>query len=122
MGKNKDVAVAFLRSVTSGQIRDAYKTYVSDDFRHHNSYFRGDAESLMRGMEENEAQFPGKELEVKHALEDGEFVAVHSRLQLEPGKVVAVVHLMRFSDGLIVEMWDVGQPLPAESQNENGPF
>jgi len=109
--------------VTSGRIREAYETHIATDLRHHNAYFPGDAASLMHGMEENDAAFPDKIFEVKHVLEDGDFVAVHSHIHLTPGDLgIAVVHLFRISDDRIVEMWDVGQPVPPDCPNENGVF
>lgn len=120
---HKKTAVAFLKLVISGKIREAYETYVSPEFRHHNPYFKGDRESLLRGMEENEQQFPNKAFEIKHILEDGDLVATHSRLQLKPDMPeMAVLHLFRFEGDKVVEMWDVGQPAPPESQNESGLF
>ena len=38
----------------------------------------------------------------------------------DPG--FAAVHLFRFDGDRIVELWDVGQPVPEESPNENGVF
>ncbi len=35
---------------------------------------------------------------------------------------VATLHLFRFEDGMIVELWDFGQPVPAESSNADGIF
>jgi len=35
---------------------------------------------------------------------------------------IAAVHIVRFDGDRIVEMWDVGQQVPAESPNENGMF
>jgi len=32
------------------------------------------------------------------------------------------VHLFRFEGDHIVELWDIGQPVPAESVNTNGMF
>lgn len=62
----KDKAVEFLQMIVSGEIREAYKQYVSPNFKHHNPYLPGDAQSLMLAMEENADQTPNKSLEVKH--------------------------------------------------------
>lgn len=34
----------------------------------------------------------------------------------------AIVHIFRFQNGQIVEMWDIGQQIPENSPNENGMF
>lgn len=119
----KESAVSFLKLAASGSVRTAYERHIAPDFVHHNPYFRSDAKSLMHGMEENAARFPDKLLEVQHALEDGDFVAVHSRVRLKPGdRGIALVHIFRFRGNAIVELWDLGQPVPEEMQNEIGMF
>ncbi|HKW31107.1 MAG TPA: nuclear transport factor 2 family protein [Verrucomicrobiae bacterium] len=119
----KDIALLFLRAASSGNARAACQKFVTPDFRHHNACFPGDAESLMHGMEENAARFPNKVLDVKRTLEDGAFVAVHSHVRLKPGdRGVALVHIFRFQDERIVELWDVGQPVPENLPNKNGMF
>lgn len=35
---------------------------------------------------------------------------------------IAVVHMFRFENGKILEMWDVGQVMEKDSPNENGMF
>ncbi|KPL58863.1 nuclear transport factor 2 family protein [Rossellomorea vietnamensis] len=119
----KEIAVSFLERIASGDVRGAFKNYAENDFQHHNPYFRGDAESLMQAMEENAAKNPDKIFEVKRAMEDGESVAVHSHVRQNPDDPGAVVvHIFRFENGKIVELWDIGQPIPEESLNENGVF
>jgi predicted SnoaL-like aldol condensation-catalyzing enzyme len=119
----KDVATTFLRMAATGDARDAFDQYVSPEFRHHNPYFRGDAAALSSAMAENAKQNPNKVFDVEHALEDGDLVAVHSRVQMTSGgQEIAVVHLFRFVGDRIVELWDIGQPVPADSPNENGMF
>ncbi len=114
----KEAAVSYLRLASSGKVREAYDAYVSPNFRHHNPFFQGDAQSLMAAMEEN-----AMVLEIQRALEDGDFVAVHSRVQQKPGDLgVAAMHIFRFEGDHIVELWDVGQAVPADSPNENGMF
>lgn len=119
----KDAAVEFLTLAATGKVREAYDRHAGPGFRHHNPYFRGDAESLRAAMEENAAQNPDKTLEVQMALQDGDRVAVFSRVRQRPGdRGAAVVHLFRFEGDRIAELWDVGQVVPEESFNENGMF
>ncbi|WGV61660.1 nuclear transport factor 2 family protein [Brevibacillus brevis] len=119
----KENAVSFLQLVASGNVREAYQRYTGPNFRHHNPFFRGDAHSLMLAMEENAAKNPHKILEVKRAIEEGDIVAVHSHVkQNQEDLGGAVVHIFRFHNDQIVELWDVGQPIPADSPNENGMF
>ena len=120
---NKERALDFLNLIITGKIREAYKKHVAQNFKHHNAYFPGDAESLMKGMEESQDNFPNKKFHTHHALQDGEMVAVFSHVILEADKLeVGVVHIFKFNAGLIEEMWDIGQQVPADSPNDNGMF
>lgn len=119
----KEAAIEFLTLVATGRVRDAYQRHVGPGFRHHNPYFQGDAASLMAAMEQNARQNPDKILEVQRALQDGDLVAVFSRVRQKPDDPGgAVVHILRFDADRIVELWDVGQALPENPINENGMF
>jgi predicted SnoaL-like aldol condensation-catalyzing enzyme len=120
---NKDIAISFLKLAASGKVREAYSQFVSAGFRHHNPFFEGSAAALMAGMEENARQNPNKVFEVKRAIAEGQFVAVHSHVRQKPNDLgAAVVHIFRFENGRIVELWDLGQPVPDESPNQYGMF
>jgi len=119
----KEAAVRFLRLTASGQVREAFGKYVGPGFRHHNPFFRGDAESLMVAMKENAERNPGKALDIQRAFEDGDLAAVHSRVRLKPDdRGAALVHIFRFEADRIAELWDIGQAVPEDSPNENGMF
>jgi len=119
----KEIALKFDSLIASGQIRDAFEKYVSPTFRHHNPYFKGDRESLLLGLEKNAGQFAHKIYEVQRVLEDGDLVAVHSRLKPKPDwPAMAIVHIFRFDDDKIVEEWDLSQQIPGDAPNENGLF
>lgn len=119
----KESAVDFLNLVVAGNIDEAYDNYVNMHGRHHNVYYASDFSSLKQGMIENHAQFPSKRLMVKNVLGDGNLVAVHSNIIMKEGEPgISVVHLFRFENGKIVEMWDVAQTVPANSPNLIGPF
>lgn len=119
----KDSAVDFLMKIVAGDVRGAYQRHVGEGFRHHNPNFEGDAESLRKGMEEDEARHPGKKLEVLIALQEGSFVAMHSRLTRGASEPeIAVVHIFRFENGRIAELWDIAQVAPKEVVNKFGMF
>jgi len=120
---HKQSAVQFLRLVVAGRIDEAYQMFVDLQGKHHNPTFPAGFLALEKAMIENHVQFPSKQLIVKNLLGDGELVAVHSHIMLRTGDPgVAAVHLFRFQDDKIVEMWDCVQPLPADSPNKDGAF
>lgn len=120
---NKDSATSFLNLAATGKVDEAYSKFVGDGFRHHNAFYEGSAESLQAGMKENAIQNPAKVFEVKRVIAEGDFVVTHSHVRQKPGDLgAAVVHIFRFTNGKIVELWDLGQPVPHESPNQYGMF
>ena len=124
MSTNSEAAVDFLRLAATINAREAFRKYAGQSFRHHNPYFRGDAESLMSAMRSNAAKNPDKVLEIQRVIEDDQFVAVHSHVRMNSmDRGAAVVHIFRFDGNhRIAELWDIGQPVPESSPNENGMF
>ncbi len=119
----KQAAMQFLQLVVAGKIDEAYRKYVDLRGKHHNPFFPAGFPALKKAMIENHNQFPNKQLTVKNVLGDDDLVAVHSHIVLRPGDTgIAAVHLFRFHGDKIVEMWDCGQPLPADSPNKDGAF
>ena len=113
----------FLRLASSGDVRKAYELYVAVNFKHHNAYYKGDRESLMKGMEEAAQSSPNKEFTMLRALQDGDLVAIHSRVvQASLDSPISVVHIFRFAGSQIVELWDIIMLEPKEMINENGLF
>jgi predicted SnoaL-like aldol condensation-catalyzing enzyme len=114
----KDIAISFLQLASGGQVREAFANFVGAGFRHHNPYFEGSAQPLLKAMEENARQNPKKILDVKRTIAEGDFVVVHSQVKQSPEDFgAAVVHIFRFENDRIVELWDVGQAVPEKSPN-----
>ena len=66
---------------------------------------------------------PDAEHHVKRLFADGDVVIAHVHLTINPEeRGNAVVDIFRIENGLIAEHWDVAQPVPAESANQNGMF
>jgi predicted SnoaL-like aldol condensation-catalyzing enzyme len=119
----KEIAQDFLILSAKGNAREAFQKYVSDNFKHHNAFFKGDGNSLMEAMEENAIKIPNKIFEVQRVLADENFVAVHSRVHLSNPEIeIAVIHIFKFEIDKIIELWDFGQTVPSEIVNENGMF
>jgi predicted SnoaL-like aldol condensation-catalyzing enzyme len=119
----KDIAQDFLKLAANGHSHEAFRLYIGENFKHHNVYFKGDADTLMLAIEESSRKNPNKTFEIKHVLEDENLVAVHSHVKQNSTDLgAAVVHLFKFESDKIIELWDLGQPIPAETINENGMF
>jgi predicted SnoaL-like aldol condensation-catalyzing enzyme len=120
----KEIAISFLKMAGSGDVKAAYDKYIAPEFIHHNQHFKGDRNSLMNAMIEAHQQSPNKSIEIQQAFEDGNTVITHSRVERKtPGEPdIAVVHIFRFKNNQVVELWDLGQPISKDSPNENGAF
>lgn len=119
----KEAAQAFLRMVAASDIERAYEKYIHPEFRHHNAYCQGDRKSLLSAMLESHALFPDMTLEIQRTMQDGDLVAVHSRIRQGENKpVMAVAHIFRFEGSRIIEFWDIAQEIPQDSPNEYGAF
>lgn len=119
----KEIARSFLKLAGTGNVAEAFTRYVAHEFKHHNQYFKGDRESLMKAMADAHASSPNKSIEVKQIFEDGETIITHSLAHRNDSAApIAVVHILKFHDNRIVEMWDIGQELMKNSPNDNGAF
>jgi predicted SnoaL-like aldol condensation-catalyzing enzyme len=120
----KEMALDFLKLAGSGSVKSAYDKYISHNFIHHNQYFKGDRDSLLKAMEDASKKNPNKSIEIKNVYQDGNTVITHSLVQRKNSDepAIAVVHIFRFVDGKVAELWDIGQVISNGSPNENGMF
>ena len=66
---------------------------------------------------------PEAAIDIKRVAADGDLVWIHYNNKLTPDALgLAVVDILRMKDGKFVEHWDVVQPVPEESANENTMF
>jgi predicted SnoaL-like aldol condensation-catalyzing enzyme len=121
---HKESAKLFLQMVATGKVKEAYDKFISPNFIHHNLYFKGDRESLMAAMEEASKQTPNKRIDIKKIYEDGDTVITHSEVVRENPNLpsISVVHIFRFENKQVAELWDVGAEIPKDLINEKGAF
>ena len=116
-----NIAQSFLQLAGLGKVQEAFDQYVSPEFIHHNQYFKGGREALFIAMEEAHRSSPNKSIEIKYAYRDDDTVITHSLVKKQD-MAIAVVHIFRFAENKIVELWDLGQVIDPHSPNENGLF
>jgi predicted SnoaL-like aldol condensation-catalyzing enzyme len=118
----KTIAANFLQYARAGD-RAAVEGLVARGARHHNPYFAAGMPSLLDAMVGAAKSAPDREVDVKRVIADSDYVVIHSHIRHKPGDLgVAVVHIFRFEGDQIVEIWDLGQEVPAENPNSDGMF
>ena len=118
----KKTATEFLRHAKAGD-RAAVEQLVAPGARHHNPYFAAGMPLLLDAIVAAAKASPSGDIQFKHVLADGDYVAVHSHVHQKKGDLgIAVVHILRFEGDRIAEFWDIGQPVPADNPNADGMF
>ena len=118
----KTVALEFLRLGRAAD-RDGLERLIAHGARHYNPYFAAGMPALIDAMVAAAQSAPERTSEVKRVIAGDDYVVVHSHVRHRPGDSgVSVVHIFRFEDGRIAELWDIGQPVPADNPNADGMF
>lgn len=121
---NKANAIEFYQMMFNDcEPRRAIETFVGEEYIQHNPHVATGKQGFIDYFERMQGDFPGKHVEVKRALAEGDLVLLHCFQQWPGDEDYAGMDIFRFdADGKIVEHWDVLQVIPQDSANPNGMF
>ena len=121
---NAQKAIAFLDMVfNQKKVKEGFDKYVGDKYIQHNPIAADGKEAAVEVLGKFMQMVPTWSYTFKHAYVDGDIAIVHSLVKAKPeDRGNAVVDIFRFEKGKVVEHWDVIQPIPEKSANNNTMF
>ena len=126
--RNKRLAREFLQmALVDGEPERAVEMYVGASYTQHSPGLADGVDPFIAFARQLRADHPELRLDIRRVLADGDLVALHTLVigfgEREDGEPAehAAVDMYRFdADGLIVEHWEVIQPVPTDPANGNG--
>jgi len=120
---NREIVTRFVNLFCGHHVREAFMTYVAPGYIQHNPLAADGRDAAVAALEPFFASQPNMRCEIQRILVDGNLAAVHYRLRMNPAdRGAAVVDILRLENGMIVEHWDVFQPVPEHSANPHPMF
>lgn len=104
-------------------VRLAFETWVDPDYIQHKPVLPDGREPVIEFLENLFVRYPDRIFSIHRIIAEGDLVAVHYHSQATRNDLgFAVVDIFRVENCRLVEHWDVVQPVPENSRNDNTMF
>jgi predicted SnoaL-like aldol condensation-catalyzing enzyme len=122
--ENKKIALAFFEKVLNQfDPVTAVAEHGGKYYRQHDPIVEDGFDGMSKFIYWIRDNYPRAHMHLKRVFADGDFVIMHSNWVRAPGeRGEAVVDIFRLENGKVVEHWDVIQPIPETSANNNTMF
>jgi predicted SnoaL-like aldol condensation-catalyzing enzyme len=105
------------------KVREAFERWVHPSYIQHKPSLPDGREAVVVFLENLLKRFPERSFTIHRIIASDGLVAVHYHSQATPEDLgFAVVDIFRVENCQMVEHWDVVQPVPAKSANDNTMF
>lgn len=95
----------------------------ADSYIQHSPHVDDGRDAVLRLFANRYVRSPEISVSIKRTASEGDLVWIHQHVRRSPDDLGnAVVNIFRMEDGKFAEHWNVIQPVPAESKNDNTMF